>query len=222
MTTSPPSTPTGTVYERLLSDIVSGDLISGEILAENRLAARYGTSRTPIREALLCLERERLVERRGRGFRVRTGHAGDILEIYEIRTELEGLAARNAAWHHTELEIARLLHIHEETRTTEDPDVQRRLNSQWHRALWEAGHNAALTDMLNALSYQLRVISREHPLVHDVALDIEEHAAVLEAVQSRDGEAANRAAVRHLDRNRRDRISQFAHWKLPAQTYHDR
>lgn len=199
------------VYDRLLDDVVSGEFQSGEQLPESRLAERYGTSRTPIREALLCLERDSLVERRGRGFRVRVGGPTEILEIYEIRAELEGLAARNAAWHHTELEIARLRHVHEESLQTTDPDVQRRLNSEWHRELWAAAHNTVITRMLNRLSDELRVIGRDRPQVADLELDIEEHRAIIEALGRRDGDAADRAAVLHLDRNRQERIRQFAH-----------
>jgi DNA-binding GntR family transcriptional regulator len=96
------------VYEHLRDDIVARRLDAGASLVETELADRYGTSRTPVREALRRLEQDGLLERGRRGLQVRAPSAAEILEIYEVRIDLEALAAALAAERHTPLDLVRL------------------------------------------------------------------------------------------------------------------
>jgi len=96
------------VYERLRDEVVSGQLPEGAPLVEATVATRYGTSRTPVREALRRLEQDGLVERGARGLRVRIRGPEEILEIYEVRILLEAAAARHAAVRHTRLDLIRI------------------------------------------------------------------------------------------------------------------
>ena len=78
--------------------ILDGRLAPGEFLRESQLAASLGTSRTPIREALIMLEREGLVQGSpNRGSTVRRYDRGDLEDLYNIRAALEGHSAREAA-----------------------------------------------------------------------------------------------------------------------------
>ena len=90
------------VHLRLRKEIVSGLFPQGSALAEPTLAEHFHTSRAPVREALIALEREGLVsfEKTGRT-RVRTIAAKDLREIMEARAALESMAARLANWHWT-------------------------------------------------------------------------------------------------------------------------
>ena len=90
------------VHLRLRKEIVSGFFPQGSALAEPTLAEHFHTSRAPVREALIALEREGLVsfEKTGRT-RVRTIAAKDLREIMEARAALESMAARLANWHWT-------------------------------------------------------------------------------------------------------------------------
>jgi DNA-binding GntR family transcriptional regulator len=85
------------VHLRLRSKIVSGHFPQGSALAEPTLAEHFHTSRAPVREALIALEREGLItfEKTGRT-RVRTIAEKDLREIMEVRAALEGMAARLA------------------------------------------------------------------------------------------------------------------------------
>ena len=85
------------VFEILEKDILTGVYARGEILTETKLSEKLGVSRTPIREALRRLEQERLVVGTSRGMRVVGLDMRDIEDIYEIRSRVEGLAARRAA-----------------------------------------------------------------------------------------------------------------------------
>ncbi len=84
------------VYERLRSDLISLELVPGERLSERNLERRLGASRTPIREALLRLEAEGLVQRGEGGLRVAPLDLEELLEAFELRVETEALAVRLA------------------------------------------------------------------------------------------------------------------------------
>src|SRR5919198_1883941 len=97
------------VYHTLRGAIVEGQLDPGDSLIEWHVARQFGTSRTPVREALLRLESEGLayrVPRRGLIVRQLTEH--EVLEVYAVRIELEGLAGREAA---REAEPADIAHL---------------------------------------------------------------------------------------------------------------
>ena len=88
-----------TLFERLSEAIVTGELAPGSKLSEPRLAARYGVSRAPLREAIRRLEERKLVQRTPRqGVRVVVPSLATAVELFKIREVLEGLAAREAAW----------------------------------------------------------------------------------------------------------------------------
>ena len=87
-----------TVFDRMETEILDGTLPAGTALSEIRICERYGVSRTPVREAVLLLEREGLVSSSGmRGITVLGINDGDIDDIYQIRMRTEGLASRYMA-----------------------------------------------------------------------------------------------------------------------------
>lgn len=201
----------GRGYEMLRADVLSGRFAPGEVLFETVLTKVYGLSRTPIREALGRLEHDGLLERGTRGYRVRSGTPQDILDIYEARSALEAAAAGAAATRRTDLDLARLLHIHELSCASADHETVRRLNSDWHFALWEASQNQTIQGLLGKLVLQLRIYDRGPRESHD---DFEktrtEHAKVLAAITSRDPDYARRAITEHLARARELRLAAFA------------
>ena len=92
-------------YSLILEAIDVGVYKPGDRLVESELAERFGVSRTPIREALQRLETQSLLERDGRSLIVASLDHNQMAELYVVRRELEGLAARLAAKHATEEEI---------------------------------------------------------------------------------------------------------------------
>lgn len=100
VSTSPLTAPPGarTAYDAIRRSIVEGHYAPGERLVEQRLAETHGLSRTPVREALKALEADGLVRiEPHRGAVVRPMSVDDVRDIYELRAELEGYAARRAA-----------------------------------------------------------------------------------------------------------------------------
>jgi DNA-binding GntR family transcriptional regulator len=197
-------------YADLRRDVLDGVFAPDDLLQESPLAARYGVSRTPVREALARLEQDGLLERAPRGYRVRSGSPEDVLDVYDARTALEGVAAASAADRRTALELARLESLHADAEHA-DPEEQRRLNLLWHEALWAAGHNATVTGLLHRLTAQLRIYDgtrTEH--ADDLAATRVEHAAVLDALRRRDPDAARTAVAVHLERSRDLRLRAFA------------
>jgi DNA-binding GntR family transcriptional regulator len=94
---------------QLQGRVLSGEIPKGTWLRQETLAAEFGVSRTPVREALRKLQASGLVEMRPkRGALVRMPNARDVREAYEVRAELEGLAARVAATRLHDEELQRL------------------------------------------------------------------------------------------------------------------
>ena len=98
--------PPSDAYSLLLAAIDFGEFRPGDRLVETELADRFGVSRTPVREALQRLETQGVVARDGRSLFVASLDHDQLGELYVVRAELEGLAARLAAQHAAPEEIA--------------------------------------------------------------------------------------------------------------------
>ena len=89
------------IFEQLERDILAGKFQRGETLSELGLAKQLGVSRTPIREAIRRLEQENILEETGRGLTVVCITHEDMLDMYNIRLQIEGLSARRSGnWMH--------------------------------------------------------------------------------------------------------------------------
>ncbi|MFI7616118.1 GntR family transcriptional regulator [Nonomuraea terrae] len=200
------------VYQRMRDDIVSGALAAETPLVEITLAAKYGTSRTPIREALRRLEQDGLVVRADRSMRVRARSPEEILEIYEVRISLEGMAARGAAERRTALDLAKLRRTAERMAEadTDDPRAMADANRRFHEAVWAASHNATLLDLLTRLNdHLIRYPSTtlSHPGRWEEAL--REHAELVAAIERHDAAAATEVAERHMTKARDVRLLMY-------------
>ncbi|MCG2805631.1 GntR family transcriptional regulator [Propionicimonas sp.] len=197
-------------YLRIREDILNGEFPDGQRLLETSLAARYGVSRTPVREALVALQQDGLVERVDNGYRVRTGTAEDVIEIYEARMALEGLAATAAARRHTDLDLVRLRTAHETALAAAQAGDTRgahEANSSWHLALWRAAHNTTVAGTLNRWSAQLRIYDQGPPSpADDLETTAHEHGEILQAIADGDADKAREAMAAHLDRSRQLRL----------------
>lgn len=146
-----------------------------------------------------------------RGYVVRTRTPQEILEICEARIALESTAAQAAATRRTELDLARLVHVHECAVASADPAELQDLNEQWHRALREAGHNATIIELMDRLDAQLKVYdSGTTTQPENLALIVEEHERILDAVRCGDAAAAGQYVIEHQSRTRDLRIAALA------------
>ncbi|GAA1560657.1 GntR family transcriptional regulator [Dactylosporangium maewongense] len=199
-----------TQYERLRGDIVAGRIAPGTVLLETVLAERLGVSRTPVREALAMLERDALLERDRRGYRVRTRSPEELLEIYEARIALESTCAAAAAGRRSAFDLARLRHLTGEAAAAGDPARLRELHAAWHRALRVAAGNATIIELLERLDTLLAVYDDAEPTLSDRDEAATEHGRVVDAIEAGDAEAARRTLAAHLDRSREARLARLA------------
>jgi len=136
--------PHSRLRDRLEEAILEGELKPGERLRAEALAQRFGTSRTPIREALLQLEGQGLVEvEPNRGAVVRTFDRDDVVDLYEIRALIEPHAAARAATRISDARIAELAALCE----AEDQLVA---NEHFHRIILEAAQSPRLRVAMRA------------------------------------------------------------------------
>ena len=192
----------------ILEAIDRGELRPGARLVETDLADRLGVSRTPVREALQRLETQGVAARDGRSLRVATLDHDQLGELYEVRGVVEGLAARLAARHAAPEEIAHLVDMVEADRAAiDDPTALALANRRFHRQLHRASHNRYLNQMLESMRRSMALISTTTlaaPGRGQQSLD--EHAAIVAAIEARDEDAAQTAASIHISNAYRTRL----------------
>ena len=202
-------------YALILEAIDAGLYRPGDRLVESELADRFGVSRTPVREALQRLETQSILARDGRSLIVASLDHNQLAELYVVRTELEGLAARLAAQHATLEEIAVLREMNAEDRALlNDPSALSRSNRRFHKQIHLASHNRFLVQ-------QLDLVHRHMALLATTSLAVEgrgeralaEHDAIVDAIAARDGQAAYEALKAHISRAFETRL------KRDARTY---
>jgi len=201
------------VYLGLKRAIADGEIIAGERLREIDLAARYGVSRTPVREALKKLQAEGLVtDVPGRGLAVTKPTPEEIMDAYLMREVLEGLAARLAAERAIDTDRTRLAVIMRQIQiaiAAEDNQRAISLSNEFDRALFQATRSQRLSEMIEAArAAQGRLLRLSLQYPGRLAQTAEERAEILRAIQDGDPEAAERATRQHLRRARETRIAQ--------------
>ena len=189
-------------YSLILEAIDVGLYKPGDRLVESELADRFGVSRTPVREALQRLETQGLLMRDGRSLIVASLDHNQLAELYVVRAELEGLAARLAARHATDEEIRVLRAMVEDDRPLiGQPEAMSRANRRFHRQIHLASHNRFLVQ-------QLDLVYRPMALLASTSLAAEgrgpatlaEHSAIVDAIAAHDGDAAFEALRSHISR----------------------
>ncbi|ANT62059.1 MULTISPECIES: GntR family transcriptional regulator [Roseobacteraceae] len=193
-------TPNKDAYTLILEAIDQGVYRPGDRLVESELAERFGVSRTPIREALQRLETQSLLARDGRSLIVASLDHNQMAELYVVRTELEGLAARLAARHATEEEVKVLRDMIEEDRALlNDPAALARANRRFHRMIQLASHNRYLVQQLDLVHRSMALMATTSLAAEGRGTDaLAEHAAIVDAIARRDEEAADRALREHI------------------------
>jgi DNA-binding GntR family transcriptional regulator len=196
------------VYESLRDAISDGRIASGARVREEEVARSLGVSRTPVREALQRLQqRGILILGPGRGLMVAQLSHEQIIELYAMREILEGSAARFAARHATAAEIANLYDLQEQLRTAEDDMLHITLNRRFHQAIYEAAHNRYLMQTLESLNDSFVLLrSSTFRLPHRGRNSDEERRRIIEAIEKRDPELAEKAAREHIRQAQRTRF----------------
>lgn len=192
-------TPTD-AYSLILEAIDLGEYKPGDRLVESDLAERFGVSRTPIREALQRLETQSLLARDGRSLIVASLGHNQMAELYVVRRELEGLAARLAARHATAEEITVLRAMVEaDNALVEDPVALSRANRRFHKQIHLASHNRYLVQQLD-LVHRTMALMATTSLAADGRGEIAqaEHDRIVKAIETRNESEAEAALQDHI------------------------
>ena len=189
-------------YTLILQAIDQGVYRPGDRLVESELAERFGVSRTPIREALQRLETQSMLTRDGRSLIVASLDHNQLAELYVVRTELEGLAARLAARHATDEEV-RVLRgmVAADQALIGDPPALARANRRFHKQIHLASHNRYLVQQLDLVHRSMALLATTSlAAAGRGAAALAEHDAFVQAIETRDGEAAYGALRAHISK----------------------
>ena len=189
--------------EKIEEQIATGALQPGSSLDEATLVEQFGVSRTPVREAMIQLAAEGLIEIRPRRGAVVTAIGPTRLsEMFEVMAELEAMCASLAARRMTDAERKALLDAHEAceaARNQEDSDAYFYCNEQFHTAIYAGSHNAFLIEQASLLQRRLRPYRRLQLRVRNrMHTSFQEHLRVVEAICSGDTEGAAQALRSHV------------------------
>ncbi|MBO1268240.1 GntR family transcriptional regulator [Arthrobacter cavernae] len=180
------------VYEQISSDIIAGTIEAGTALVQEQVAAQYGVSRTPVRDALTQLTLEGLATLvPGRGYIVNTLSPQDVKDVYEVRYTLESLAARQACGLHSPQQLVRLRGMVDEFETVDPADAEElfRMGAAFHAALIDPCPNTYLRNTLAAMW--------DHPIARRITMTYRQgpehqskvardHRRILEALKTDD------------------------------------
>jgi DNA-binding GntR family transcriptional regulator len=195
---------TDLAYAHLEEMIVTLKLAPGRTVSEGELSVLTGIGRTPIREALQRLAREKLVSiRPRRGIVVTEINVGNQLKLLEVRRELERLIAKSAARRATDGERERFRELAKlfEKSAREDNDVTfMRTDREFNTLCSAASHNdfaAGAMSLMHSLSRRFWYI--HYKRAADMPLTAKLHADIARAIADGDEERAGRASERLLD-----------------------
>lgn len=196
------------VYRILHEWLKTAKLPPGEFLSEIDLAARCGTSRTPVREACTRLMQDKWLSRiRRKGFMVTPISVRDIADMYEYRKLLESFSAEKVAETATEEQIEELSTItaSENSPSAALPDILR-ANAEFHRRLSELSGNQRV---ITQLSLTLDYVTRLDTLCTQTVPGWIGHADILRAIRTRQPAKARQAMQVHIDDSRDKMINLF-------------
>jgi DNA-binding GntR family transcriptional regulator len=195
------------VYNLLKAMIFDRKLLPGEKIPQEKLARDFGISRTPLIGALKYLEKEKLVQSiPRRGFFVRLFTEEELISIFELREVLEGLAVRRATLNISDKEIKQLRSFFQSFRgMTGITDVRAyaKEDRRFHNFLLDIGAKEFLKSIMeiyNIIIFSYQVITTEG-LVQSPDESIQDHLAIIAAVEGRDAESAENLMRNHLKKS---------------------
>ena len=189
------------VYEELRHDILTCELMPGAEIREAELAARFEVSKSPVRDALISLEREGLVITIPRqGYRVAPVSISDMLDMFHLRAALERASMERIIRHASDEQL-QALDVFKTFHESQWPDGFVGYNKAFHRRLAELSGNPRMRDQLIDLidlmerAVQISVSNMNHGKPEAL---VEEHQQIIDVIQSRSIKAAQRLAEQHV------------------------
>ena len=208
-------------YGEIKQRILDNQYHPGYQALENEVAEDLGMSRTPVREALIRLKHEGLVELiPRRGMRVVPVVADDMKEIYDVLTSLESMAAELLARRRPDAStlepMKKATHDMEKALADDDLDAWAEADERFHRALIDLCGNGRLASMANTVrdqGHRARMVTlrlRDKPLA-----SADEHHRVLKAIEAGDWQAARDVHYEHRKRASRELTRILEKYRLP-------
>jgi DNA-binding GntR family transcriptional regulator len=202
------------VYNHLRDGIIDGSYEVGVALREVEIASRLGVSKTPVREAFVRLEKDRLVELIPyRGAVVAGYSAADLEEISQIRQLVEGACAGSAALHGTERDIADLERNVQQSRDALAKgrvDQVAKLFDAFDQLIYRLSRNKWLAELVENLEGHQRRIGRLTVAIPGrLERSVDEHQRILEAIRAGDERRAERHMRNHVASVMADRLKSF-------------
>ena len=195
------------VYQALRKIILQGDLVSGERIVETKLAKQLNVSRTPIREAIGQLQREKLIVASPHGgFKVTTLSIQDAMELYDCRIALEQVAVADACkladlqqLQQLEKYVLAAEQIAQSSLESTDSERLLELDYQFHRLIAYSSGNKWLLALLEQVFDKMALLriqtTKHNPQVLEIRL---EHRQVYEAIAQRNPNLAQKTIREHL------------------------
>ena len=190
------------VRRAIRAEIVTGNVLSGKVYTVGAFADRLGVSATPVREALLDLTNERLVEvLPNRGFRVRSLSDHDLDELVELRLILEVAAIDRLVGRLSSSQVEELRGVAQQiVEHATRRELSRFLDADRNFHLLLLGHlkNRRLVDLVGSLRDQTPLHGLPHLPIENLVRSAQEHLELLDAIAHNDPGGAHQAIERHL------------------------
>jgi DNA-binding GntR family transcriptional regulator len=199
-----PVTAADKTFFQMRKDIVEGDILAGSKLSEPELSTKYGVSRAVIREAINRLEACHIVERKANvGARIVALTPEGLVELYQVRESLEGMAARLAAKNMTDEEISdlnALLSSHAQKVKTDGSYYQEAGDVDFHyRIILGSKNSHLITLLINGIYHLIRMYRVQFGMSGPrVTTAFDEHKHIVQAISNRDEELAEMLMRRHI------------------------
>jgi DNA-binding GntR family transcriptional regulator len=201
------------IYHQIVNGVASGRIRPGERLGENSLSARFGESRGAVREALTRLEQDGLVVRKDNvGTFVREIDDEELLEIYDVRIAIEPLVIARAVEVITEKELDELENMADQIDLVVPCHVNRdALDDSFHKKLAEISGLRHVPRLMSLGNLYARCSALEQKMVLSRAqltkpTSRPDHRDIVNALRSRDAQAAVDALTRHLQEGRKNAV----------------
>lgn len=190
------------VFERLESDILTGVYKRGTVLTETELSKSLNVSRTPIREAIRRLEQEHLIKETSKGSVVVGVSEQDILDIYDIRIKIEGVATRLCAENATEeiiKEMGDIIDLQEFYSKKGEAEKVKSADSRFHELIYKNSGSEIYEYILLSLHSKVQLTRKNSMQESERSLEaLKEHKEIYLAIKERNGELAEKLMVKHV------------------------
>ncbi|MBP2072330.1 MULTISPECIES: GntR family transcriptional regulator [Thermoanaerobacterium] len=205
------------VFDYMKNAIITGEFKPGERLMEVQLAEKLGVSRTPVREAIRKLELDGLVVMVPRkGAYVSDLSTKDLLNAFEVRQSLEGLAASLAAERITDDELNKLKEILDkfyEGIAENNTEKLIKYDQEFHDCIFNASRNEKLVQIMNNLQEHVHRFRVKY--INDYRKSkklYQEHKKILESLEMRNAENAQKWAEKHIQNFQNDLVKDMKHF----------